>query len=131
MKSLEARKAYRQKQRDNEQKEREQGGLPKEQWAEDGGGTVASNATDEGNREETDEDETGTETTPMTAEEAEDWVNDSVENIKANLDQLSDADLTAIEEAEKRGKARVSVSDAVAKEREARKAKSGDWSPGK
>lgn len=141
MKSLAARKAAREKQRQQEQEARESGAVPKEQWQEDGGGSVASNQSDDPNavdrREPTpdddgdDDDDDGEEVETMDAEQAEEWVNDSVENIKANLGDLSDDDLTAIDEAEKRGKARVSVADAITKEREARKANAGNWNANK
>jgi hypothetical protein len=136
MKSLAARQAAREKQRANEQKAREDGGLPKEVWPEQGGGSVAVNQSDDPNavdRREpvSDDDGDDDDDDGMTAEDAESWVDDSVENIKANLSELSDEDLIAIENAEKRLKGRVSVADAIAKERDARKAKGGEWTPGK
>ncbi|HEX2242726.1 MAG TPA: hypothetical protein VHK27_05650, partial [Gammaproteobacteria bacterium] len=140
MKSLEARKAYRNKQKDLEQQEREIGGLSKEQTFEEGGGSVATNESDVedsaknvrptnefkdktlGNdpglaqrekdlaaaRERTaaqqrqasqqaegsagGEDEgSGEDDEPMDAEAADEWVNDTVENIKANLSDLSES----------------------------------------
>lgn len=100
MKSLDERKKFRAKQRAAELKARD---------------ASPSQATDE-------DEDTGNGEFDATA-----WVNDSVTNIASQIGELSDDELEAVETAEKAGKDRVGVKDAIEAERTKRKQASGGW----
>ncbi len=97
MKSLEEREKQRAKQKANEAKTR---------------GDTNQSASKESTSEEFD---------------AADWVNDKVENINANLSDLSDEELTLIEDAEGKGRKRQGVLAAIKKEKDDRAGKSVGW----
>lgn len=55
------------------------------------------------------------------------WVSDTVDNIVAGLADLSDEELTAIEDAEKSKKNRVSVMNAIAEDKKRREGTGAGW----
>ena len=101
MKSLEERRKFRAKQRAEEMKRR-----------------------DESPSQATDETDSGSDDGKF---DASAWVNDSVTNIAAQIGELSDEELDAVETAEKAGKDRVGVKDAIEAERAKRKQSAGGW----
>lgn len=104
MKSLAERTAFREKQKANEAKERETSPLTQKTGEE---------------RKQTEEEKF----------DAKDWLNDSVENIVANLSDLSNEELSSIEQAEAAGKKRTGVTSAIKKEKDKRTEAGVNWTP--
>lgn len=106
MKSLAEREAFRAKQKANEEKERKASNVVQ---------TSAPNAEENKTAED--------------SFDAADWLNDTVENVNGNLEGLTDDELSAVEQAEAKGKKRAGVTAAIKKEKDKRVNSDTGWNP--
>lgn len=116
MKSLEERKAARAKQKEEEKLERK--GNPDQNFGAD---------KYEKGEEPQDEDEKKQASSSSASFDAGSYLNGNVQTVSDGLAQLSPEQLDAVEQAEKSGKNRAGVNDAISTEKKKRESAAASW----